>query len=52
MSNSLQDYRNINEEPPNEAYQTSGQVIDTFISVGEKFSQYSEIPTDSYNCIY
>ena len=37
---------------PNNILQTSGQVVDTFVCLGEKFSQYREIPTEGYNCIY
>lgn len=36
-----------NKEQP-----TSGQILGTFTCMGEQYSQYSEIPTESYNCIY
>lgn len=52
FSNPSKEMANNGQEPSTEIIQTSGQVVDTFISVGEKFSQYSEITTDSYNCIY
>ena len=52
MPNLPQEYTNINVELPNEIQQTSGQVVNTFISIGEHFSHYSQIPTDGYNCIY
>ena len=37
---------------PNKEQPTSGQILDTFTCMGEQYSQYSEIPTESYNCIY
>ena len=39
------------EEPVTDE-QTSGQIVDTFFSITDQFTQYTLIPTEGYNCLY
>lgn len=52
MSNLLKDNTDAMGNAPNDTRYTSGEVVDTFVQIGEQLSHYSEIPTEGCNCIY